>query len=241
MKITKKIKTSLSMAMIALMFTLLPISAFAGVTSDAADCQEISESLAETAALYSAPTNEKETGEVIGDVDTQSPETTETEIPTKDGESNVFTLLFDGIISCSNDILTVVNFIISLIVAICYKRGLVPKLEKTGNSIQKSLTALNEGAARQENEFKENERENGKKLEILEKSVHDIQDKLSETAEALKKSEQSKNNNKTDAIMLAQIDMLYNIFISSALPEYQKESVGNQINKMKESLSKNEQ
>ena len=38
----------------------------------------------------------------------------------------------------------------------------------------------------------------------------------------------------------AQIDMLYNVFMSSALPQYQKDAVGERIAKMKEAIAENE-
>ena len=37
----------------------------------------------------------------------------------------------------------------------------------------------------------------------------------------------------------AQIDMLYDVFMSSALPQYQKDAVGERIAKMKEALVEN--
>ena len=40
--------------------------------------------------------------------------------------------------------------------------------------------------------------------------------------------------------MHAQVNMLYEIFQSSALPVYQKEAVGNMINEMRSELAKNE-
>ena len=37
--------------------------------------------------------------------------------------------------------------------------------------------------------------------------------------------------------MKAQVDMLYEIFMSSSLPQYQKDSVGEKISSMRKSLS----
>ena len=37
--------------------------------------------------------------------------------------------------------------------------------------------------------------------------------------------------------MLAEVEMIYNIFISSSLPQYQKDKVGEAYSKMKEKLS----
>jgi len=40
-------------------------------------------------------------------------------------------------------------------------------------------------------------------------------------------------------ILDSQIDMLYDIFMASALPQYQKDAVGEKIAKMKEAIAKN--
>jgi hypothetical protein len=38
-------------------------------------------------------------------------------------------------------------------------------------------------------------------------------------------------------IMSAQVDMLYNIFMSSSLPQYSKDAVGERISEMKAALA----
>ena len=50
----------------------------------------------------------------------------------------------------------------------------------------------------------------------------------------------TKNYEKIKFVLESQIDMLYTIFISSSLPQYQKEEVGAKINQMKEELMKYE-
>ena len=40
-------------------------------------------------------------------------------------------------------------------------------------------------------------------------------------------------------ILNAQIEMLYDLFMSSALPQYQKDAVGEKIAKMKEAVREN--
>ena len=40
-------------------------------------------------------------------------------------------------------------------------------------------------------------------------------------------------------ILTSQVDMLYYLFMSSALPQYQKDTVGERISKMREALSEN--
>ena len=45
---------------------------------------------------------------------------------------------------------------------------------------------------------------------------------------------------KTDHILEGELDMLYDIFMSSALPEYEKQRVGERVAKLKGDLSTNE-
>ena len=73
-----------------------------------------------------------------------------------------------------------------------------------------------------------------KKLEMLKKD-------LSVAIEGMKSNGIDKSEReRMRIIMQGQIDMLYDIFMTSALPQYKKDEVGTRINEMKEKLVINE-
>jgi hypothetical protein len=75
------------------------------------------------------------------------------------------------------------------------------------------------------------------RLGELENSVTLFRETLDTLEEQLQcEAEYVKERKKMNRIMLAQIDMLYDIFMSSALPQYQKDAVGGKIQIMKEEL-----
>ena len=75
------------------------------------------------------------------------------------------------------------------------------------------------------------------KLALTENILSDAKTKISELEEKL--SEAMATNDKTEefrAVMLAEVEMIYNIFISSSLPQYQKDKVGEAYARMKQAL-----
>ena len=51
---------------------------------------------------------------------------------------------------------------------------------------------------------------------------------------------EAKGSEDTRVILSAQVDMLYDIFMTSALPQYQKDAVGERIAAMRGALLKND-
>ena len=84
------------------------------------------------------------------------------------------------------------------------------------------------------------------RLERSEEIISTLTERIEEmtsTIEEVKDGELLKNreNQNLTVIISAQIDMLYDIFMSSALPQYQKDAVGERVALMKEALRGNEE
>ena len=76
--------------------------------------------------------------------------------------------------------------------------------------------------------------------DALVKKLGERLDEMSTTLNEVKEKEQQKEKNSESLAVIvgAQIDMLYDIFMSSALPQYQKDAIGERVAKMKEALRK---
>ena len=156
-------------------------------------------------------------------------------------DDNLFTKLFDEVKEYATEIFCAMTFIGSLALAYAYKKGLLPLVEKTLVSIGAAVARIKE-----KTESGELATENlgiaiTDKLEAAERTIDELKSRISTMNTALesvitdeaRKNDESKN---LAIIVSTQIDMLYDIFMTSALPQYQKDAVGERVAKMKEAL-----
>ena len=160
------------------------------------------------------------------------------------GEGNFFESVYNEIIGYASEILCALTLVGSLTLAVAYKKGLLPLLEKSLVSIGNAITKI-----------KESTKESAEKSDVLSKSIDEKLTLTQETVESLGESvaslakaiSETKRDEVTDRmekrqlrlVIDAQIDMLYDIFMSSALPQYQKDAVGERIAAMKEAMKEN--
>lgn len=154
---------------------------------------------------------------------------------------NVFATLYGYAAEHAGAILAALSFAASALLAVTYKRGLLPiikgafgstaetvrRLGEKSESISKNAEELLRGAAQKLGEAEET-------VSLLGERLCALEEKLADCGE-LKDGKESMR-----LIMEAQIDMLYGIFMSSSLPTYQKEAVGERIADMKRTLGRSE-
>ncbi len=154
----------------------------------------------------------------------------------KDGEANpnIFELIYREGMKHSDKILSLLTFITSLILAHGYKKSLIPlirgalsKLGTTVNKISEDTEIKTERALISLNEAKSSLEESKALFNSVINMLESLCAKLDESKNA------AKVNSELKILMQNQIDMLYEVFISSSLPVYQKEAVGERIKEMK--------
>ncbi len=153
-------------------------------------------------------------------------------------EENPFSLFFETVSAYSAEVLSALAFVGSLILAFCYKKGLIPLVESALSAIAKAVGGIREKAEATESVSRELCESLTKRLEAAEGVIAELGTAISTTTAALDAYEKSGGERASMKLVLqAQIDMLYDIFMTSALPQYQKDAVGERISKMKETLS----
>ncbi len=155
-----------------------------------------------------------------------------------DEEKNVFESLYSEISEHSDKIFSALAFVGSLLLIFTYRKGMLPILKGGIASLTSSVSHLKE-EAKKSGELSESEIKNAtEKLEKAENILGALSERLTKLGDELEeaKAEQKKNAD-IKIIIEYQIDMLYEIFMSSSLPLYQKEAVGEKISAMKEKLS----
>lgn len=153
------------------------------------------------------------------------------------GDENVFAMIYSLAIENADKILSALAFLGTLIVAFAYKKGLFPFIQKTLNGLGNAVNRISEESKRSE--------------ELAEAAITKLEEKLASAAELitivsgemgkieakLKSLEDgASENQKIKAVMLSQVEMLYEIFMSSSIPQYQKDRVGESFSKMKARL-----
>ena len=158
---------------------------------------------------------------------------------TYEDTKNVFDDIYSALKENADKIFAALAFVGSIIVSFAYKKGLLPLLSGAIASLKGSVEnirdnekLLAETTDKRLSGLYENMQEVVEAGEASARAITEINNKLSE-AQKLEKKYAS-----MQLILNSQIDMLYAIFMSSALPQYQKEEVGNKINQMKEELAK---
>ena len=188
--------------------------------------------------VNSAEVSAEQSVEVNDDIEQANP----SELVTDDElAENLFTAIFNQVKSYATEIFCAMTFIGSLILAYAYKKGLMPLIEKTLISIGGSVAKIKERTESGAIATEELGASLTAKLETSEVVINNMIEKINEMNQELSQIKTSELE-RTDSckelsiIVNTQIDMLYDIFMTSALPQYQKDAVGERVAKMKEML-----
>ena len=159
-------------------------------------------------------------------------------------EENVFSSVYNEVASHASEILCAMTFAGSLILAFAYKKGLMPLVKGSLLSIANAISKIKDDTT-------ENAERNAKigeslemELENTKTTLNTLTDKISELDLMLMEKLECEDDAKREKeefklILSSQIDMLYDIFMASALPQYQKDAVGERIAKMKGVIGEN--
>ena len=133
----------------------------------------------------------------------------------------------------------------SLSLAVAYKKGLLPLIEKSLLSIGGAIAKIKDSTNEYAKTNSALSQSIDKQLESSATALNEIASKVNELSIALEKSikdegEARREKEQLRIIIGAQIDMLYDVFMSSALPQYQKDEVGERIAVMREAIAANE-
>ena len=154
---------------------------------------------------------------------------------------SIFDEIYGAVMANADKILSAMAFCGTLIVGFAYKRGLLPLLGKAMNAISKSVDGIKEDGIRSAQSTEErltnidaSIKEIRESSAVTEASISDIEEHISRYDEAMAQDSAMKT------VMSAQTDMLYAVFMSSALSQYQKEEIGERIAEMRKELKLNE-
>ncbi len=164
---------------------------------------------------------------------------TDEEIEATENDNALFESLLSAFEENASEIFSILAFIGSLIIMLSYKKGLLPIITDGLKALKSGIKTVNDKSEL----FNEHaigicdsidaRLERAEKItEAVLKSAETVEEDIAE----IKKT--STENEKLKVILTAQIDMLYEIFMSASLPQYLKDNVGEKIAQMKSALAK---
>lgn len=158
------------------------------------------------------------------------------DIPHLEQES-IFAAVYEKVFSYSAEILCTLTLIASLAVVFFYKNGLIPMLKNGIGVLSGTVKGLKDAASTQEESLNAfTEALNGK-LTLANGMLEKATASLDEVTKRLEGAEAMKRDTDTlKRVLLSEIDMLYDIFMSASLPQYEKDRIGERVGAMKASL-----
>ena len=230
-KNVKLTRTALYMLILTLaMLFAFPLCAF---------CAEDAEGSAEgtnTPDSEDLPTYTEEPG---ASADTQEEDISGEE--EKGEETSIFDTAFSALSLHASEILSALTFIGSLIIMICYKSGFLPMVKDGIRVLSGGVKTLGEHTDTISENTERLLAATGEQLAKSEGVLEKMASALSEL-EAKLATEQAlqKDAAMLKVVLSAEVDMLYEIFMAAALPQYLKDKVGTQIADMKAKLGSGE-
>ena len=154
---------------------------------------------------------------------------------------NPFALFYAKLAEHSDKILAALAFLGSLILAFSYRKGLLPLMRTGLSALSSAVSGLKEETERLSTASSESAVCAISKLEAAENVISSLNARLGILEDELRQINESQSKNgDLKTIMRFQIDMLYEVFMSSSLPAYQKDAVGEKISDMKRLVSASE-
>ena len=138
----------------------------------------------------------------------------------------------------AGEILCALTFAGSLILAFAYKKGLLPLVKGSLLGIGNAISKMKEDATENAEKGSKIGEDIANRLDGTTLTLDTLAEKVSELDIMLKEKLESEDEAQREKeeiklILTSQIDMLYDIFMASALPQYQKDAVGEKVARMK--------
>ena len=191
-------------------------------------------SLALAFTLFSVTAFANEAAPIIEDV-------IENETVYEAWDASIFDDIYGAVMENADKILSALAFCGTVIVGFAYKKGLLPLLGKAMTAISRSVEGIKEDGIKSAQSTEERLTDIDTSIKEIRESASATKTAISEIEDHLARYENAMTQySSMKTVMAAQTDMLYSVFMSSALPQYQKEEIGERISEMKKELKLNE-
>lgn len=172
-----------------------------------------------------------------GEVSSEASDKETTDSGVSENGENIFEDIYSVLELNADKIFSILAFIGTIVVSVGYKSGLLPLLRDALSKLKGSIDLVKEDGER-------NNQLTSDKINEISQSIDEINESLKKNSEELSRIEWQfegyddlcRERESMKTLIEGQIDMLYAIFMSSALPQYQKDEIGAKIGEMREEL-----
>ena len=154
-------------------------------------------------------------------------------------DTNIFSDVFSAILNHSGEILSAITALLSGIVIFIYKRGILPSLSGGISVVKGEVAEIEKHSKAQKESSLALSSTVSDGLASANERLTSLQENLTLLSERLILAEHTyKGTDELFSVLSSQLEMLYEIFMSSSLPAYEKERVAERIAAMKDCLTK---
>ena len=158
----------------------------------------------------------------------------DTENSTDEEGSTFFASLYVGAREHLGEIFCALTLVGSIFLAFAYKKGLLPVVTKALGAISSSVGKLGENTDTFTSKIEGESKRLVESLGLVQEKIVCFENALSRIEEELLAARVNGSMlEKTERTLEEQIEMLYELFMSSALPQYQKDAVAKKIADMR--------
>ena len=153
-------------------------------------------------------------------------------------DENVFSIVYSWLSVNAGQIFSALTLISSFVLAFTYKRGLLPKLSGALSKIGGAVGSIGKSTETALSTLGDDYTKITEGISLVSGLCEGLADELSAITARLDEGEREKGEiEKMKIILSSQVDLLYEIFLSSALPQYAKEAVAQKVNEMRRTLN----
>ena len=156
-------------------------------------------------------------------------------------DETFFGTLYEGVLAHLDEIFCAMTLVSSIFLAFAYKRGLLPVITGTLGKIGTNVGQLGENTASFAGKIEAECERLVTKLGELEEKFLGFEGALEKIeGELIPVAENGEKIERTERTLTEQVEMLYELFMSSALPQYQKDAVAKRIADMRRKTDESE-
>ena len=151
---------------------------------------------------------------------------------------NAFLMLYEALGAHLPEVFSALSLLGACILAFCYKRGLLPILRDGIGAIGSATQEWKKNAENYAKETKEICENANNSIQFTNSCIEKIEESIASVEQKLIDLGDQKSENEIFRTLLrGQVDMLYDIFLSSSLPQFEKDRVGKRVEEMRLMLS----
>ncbi len=148
---------------------------------------------------------------------------------------NIFDSLYTAVTDNLDKILSSFAFIGSLLIAFTYKKGLLPAVNQSLSAIGGVVGNIKEQTEKGISSASENSEKITNELTNTQNLLNSIRERLESLETELNSASKTASEiDKFKSVLTAQTDMMYEIFMTSSLPQFQKDSIAGHIREIRE-------